>query len=196
MAGHEPGDRESIFTPRDRPQRRRYRVEQAVVDAVLFRELRIRGAARGAEGIDDLLAALQLVTGELLSQTRREGNAGIGVNIKATYGALITDTAHGVATHYLRTGQPELATQAVHVTLLAVPSMTSHSWITFLDHIPACRAAGDEVGEQQHLRELLAINEAMEEVALPPRSSCEPPCPVDRGSRLFVIICHPNRLHL
>ncbi|WP_199506435.1 hypothetical protein [Geodermatophilus sp. TF02-6] len=41
----------------------RYRIDGILVDAEVFRRLRVRGLARGADGMADLCAALDLVTG-------------------------------------------------------------------------------------------------------------------------------------
>ncbi len=52
-----------------------YQLEDVLVDADLFRRLRVRGEARGPEGLDDLKRALTLVTGTPFGQLRRDGGA-------------------------------------------------------------------------------------------------------------------------
>ncbi|HEY7814453.1 MAG TPA: hypothetical protein VIC62_14520, partial [Nakamurella sp.] len=88
-----------------------YRLDSdLLVDAVLFRRLRIRGLARGHEGIGDLWAALTLVSGVPFSH-RRPGGYGwlAGVGLDHEYTAMIVDLAHTVATHHLAADQPEQA---------------------------------------------------------------------------------------
>src|SRR5690606_27973628 len=50
-----------------------YQLRDVLVDLDLFRRLRMRGEARGAEGMADLVAALELVTGEPFSALRSPG---------------------------------------------------------------------------------------------------------------------------
>ena len=95
----------------------RYRIDGILIDAELFRRLRVRGQARGADGIGDLCAALGLVTGRPFDlPAPRTGAAGgyswlvdDNARLDHEYAAMIVDVAHTVATHYLAVGQPELA---------------------------------------------------------------------------------------
>ena len=52
-----------------------YLVEDLLEDADLFRRLRLRGEARGADGLPDLLAALRLVVGAPYEDQRRKSRA-------------------------------------------------------------------------------------------------------------------------
>ncbi|MBN9621148.1 MAG: peptidoglycan-binding protein LysM, partial [Actinobacteria bacterium] len=78
-----------------------YRVEDVLVDAELFRRLRLRGLARGADGIADLRAALDLVTGVPFSNRRPDGYGWLAENpLDHIYAGMIVDVAHLVATHH------------------------------------------------------------------------------------------------
>ena len=50
-----------------------YRTQGVLCDMDLFRRLRARGASRGSEGMEDLVAALRLVSGEPFSDLRETG---------------------------------------------------------------------------------------------------------------------------
>jgi hypothetical protein len=110
----------------------RYRIDDVLIDAELFRRLRVRGLARGADGIGDLCVALDLVAGRPFDlSTPRQGTAGgygwlidEDARLDLEYAAMIVDVAHSVATHYLGAGQPEFAEAAAQVALKAGTTRT------------------------------------------------------------------------
>ena len=87
-----------------------YRIVGGLLDAELFRRLRLRGVTRGANGIPDLRAALDLVTGPPFDR-QRPGGYGWLVDpaLDHEYLAAIADVAHLLATHHLAAGEPTLA---------------------------------------------------------------------------------------
>jgi LysM repeat protein len=91
-------------------------------DADLFRRLRIRAQLRGSEGIDDLVTALRLVSGEPFDQQRASGYGWLGESGDDYHlAAAIVDVAHVVATSALASGQPERAAWAASQAILASP---------------------------------------------------------------------------
>lgn len=99
-----------------------YLVEDLLCDADLFRRLRIRGEAAGADGIDDLAAALQLVNGMPYEQLRRRGGLWLGrTHDDHHLVAGIMDVAHILTTHALATGDLKRARAATEIAQAVAP---------------------------------------------------------------------------
>jgi hypothetical protein len=145
-----------------------YRIDGCLLDAELFRRLRLRGLARGADGIEDLWAALRLVTGEPFSQRRDEGYAWLAENpLHHIYAAAIVDVAHTVATHHLAAGEPEPAAAAAQVALDA----GSKEDAPLLDQVAACDAQDKRLEANEFIHRILANHDAEVEEDLPPRTA-------------------------
>ncbi|HET9656956.1 MAG TPA: LysM peptidoglycan-binding domain-containing protein [Kineosporiaceae bacterium] len=145
-----------------------YRLEGVLVDADLFRRLRLRGVARGADGITDLQAALDLVTGPPFADPRPGGYAWLADDpLDHAYTGMIVDVAHVVATHYLATGRPDLAAAAAQVSLTA----GSSDDIALLDLVAACDAQGNRAEADRLITRILANHDAEVEEDLPPRTA-------------------------
>ena len=153
----------------------RYRIDGILVDAELFRRLRVRGLARGADGIADLSAALDLVTGRPFDlPALRHGAAGgyswlvdDNARLDHEYAAMIVDVAHTVATHYLGAGRPEFSAAAAEVALKA----ESYEDVPLLDLVAACDAQDKRAEADAHIARILANHDAEVEEDLPPRTA-------------------------
>ena len=100
-----------------------YQAVGVLCDADLFRRLRARGQARGAEGIGDLAAALELVSGRPFDHLRAEGYGWLAETPTHHHLTVaVVDVAHIVSTHYLTAGQPDRAAWAAEKGMLAAPS--------------------------------------------------------------------------
>jgi hypothetical protein len=145
-----------------------YRIEDALVDAELFRRLRMRGIARGTEGVADLRAALDLVQGVPFDK-RRSGGYGwlTQTHPHHEYAAMIVDVAHIVATHHLAAGEAELAATAAQAALRAGSSTD----VTLLDLVAACDAQDHRAEADSYVKQILANNDAEIEEDLPPRTA-------------------------
>ncbi|MCL2092464.1 MAG: bacterial transcriptional activator domain-containing protein, partial [Micrococcales bacterium] len=131
---------------------------QALVDLDLFRRLRVRAQARGAEGTDDLLAALHLVAGRPFDDpaTWRPGGWAWLVEDRTDEAALIAiiDTAHTVVTHALATEDLPTARLAAETAQTADP----YDEVIRLDlaavasaegrYAEAARIVADEIGNR------------------------------------------------
>jgi hypothetical protein len=145
-----------------------YRLEDVLVDAELFRRLRLRGTARGADGIADLQAALDLVAGGPFSGRRPEGYRWLADDaLDHIYAGMIVDVAHIVATHHLAAGEPELAASAAHIALKAGSSED----VPLLDLVAACDAQGNRAEADAYIKRILANHDAEVEEDLPPRTA-------------------------
>lgn len=100
-----------------------YQLHNVLVDIDLFRRLRVRGQARGPEGLDDLRTALSLVTGEPFSGQRGRGWAWLvdGDRIDHHMVCSIIDVAHLVVTAELRAGHLAQARAAAEIAVRAAP---------------------------------------------------------------------------
>jgi LysM repeat protein len=144
-----------------------YRIEDALVDADLFRQLRQRGVARGADGIADLQAALNLVSGVPFDRRRPGGYGWLAdTALDHQYTAMIVDVAHTVATHHLADSNPEAAAAAAEVALLA----GSYEDTPLLDLAAACEARGMHAEVDMYVRRIMNNHDVEEEVDLPPRT--------------------------
>ena len=156
--------------------RARYRINQLLCDAELFRRLRLRGVARGPEGIGDLQSALALVTGEPFADlpTPRKGSPGgyswlaeANSRLDHEYAAMIVDVAHIVATHHLAAGEPAAAAAAAQVALRA----GSYEDVPLLDLVAACDAQDQRAEADAYVKKILANHDADVEEDLPPRTA-------------------------
>jgi nucleoid-associated protein YgaU len=153
----------------------RYRIDDVLIDAELFRRLRVRGLARGVDGIADLHAALDLVTGQPfdLPLSRHGAPGGYSWLVEENsrldheYAAMIVDVAHTVATHHLAAGEPELAEAAAHVALKA----GSYEDVPLLDLVAACDAQDNRAEADAYVARILANHDAEVEEDLPPRTA-------------------------
>ena len=100
-----------------------YQVEDLLVDADLFRRLRLRGESRGPDGIADLRRALALVTGAPFSRLRAGGWAWLadGDRLDQHMLCAVVDVAHLVTTHLLQVGDVDSARASAELAALAAP---------------------------------------------------------------------------
>jgi LysM repeat protein len=94
-----------------------YRIEGLLVDYDLFRRLRVRGEARGADGLADLVAALDLVSGTPLSMRRDYGYEWLPAGDELLYQGAIAEVAHLVATRALECGNDAQTLRACQLAL-------------------------------------------------------------------------------
>ena len=100
-----------------------YQVQEVLVDLALFRRLRARGEARGAEGISDLETALSLVEGVPFSHLRERGWSWLldGERLHETIGCAIVDTAHVIVVDALAKDDLVTARKAAETACKAAP---------------------------------------------------------------------------
>ena len=104
-----------------------YEVVDLLVDLDLFRRLRGRGQARGADGIEDLRTALRLVEGRPIGAPvqRRAGGGWTwlvdGDRLDEHAVVAVVDVAHLVVTHALATGDTAAARMAAETAAMAAP---------------------------------------------------------------------------
>ncbi|MCE0538619.1 hypothetical protein LWF15_24270 [Kineosporia rhizophila] len=149
--------------PRDADAR--YRINHLLTDADLASRLYQRATSTQPPNIQDLQAALDLVTGPVLDERRPAGYLWLlDTLLEAELTALVSDIAHALAEHWLTHARPDLATSAAKVALTA----GSGDDTTYLDLIAAAEASGHPAQAGAWLRQLLQIHDAETENDLPP----------------------------
>ncbi|WP_109689402.1 hypothetical protein [Branchiibius hedensis] len=128
-----------------------YVVEDILVDADLFRRLRARGEARGADGITDLLRALQLVDGRPFDQLRPGGWEWLaeGDRLDHHMNAAIVDVAHMVTTACLGSNDLVRARAAAEIATAVAPD----SEIAKLDLVAVFEAEGHRAEAKRILQD-------------------------------------------
>jgi nucleoid-associated protein YgaU len=128
-----------------------YQVDGLLIDADLFRRLRVRGEARGADGITDLRRALTLVGGQPFDQLRTGGWSWLheGDRLDQHMLCAVVDVAHMVTTSALKNGDLGQARAAAELAALAAP----HEEIPRLDLAAIAAAEGHAHEAERVLRE-------------------------------------------
>lgn len=128
-----------------------YQLVGVLTDIDLFRRLRARGQARGPEGLSDLQAALELVTGEPFTGQRGRGWAWLadGVRIDQHMVCAVVDVAHTITIAALHADHLELARTATETALLAAPYEDTPR----LDLAAVIAAEGDRQAAERILRD-------------------------------------------
>ena len=114
--GSDPRTDEAYIPRAKRGDMQGYRINGLLVDYDLFRRLRARGEARGADGLADLVAALNLVSGTPLTD-RGFGYEWLPAGEELLYQGAVAEVAHLVATRALEAGDDAEAIRACEIAL-------------------------------------------------------------------------------
>ncbi|WP_169064416.1 LysM peptidoglycan-binding domain-containing protein [Geodermatophilus dictyosporus] len=138
-----------------------YTLTNVLVDADLFRQLRARAAVRGSDGMPDLLAALQLVSGQPFAQ-RPSGYEWLdGLDLTLT--AAICDVAHQVITAALAHDDLDAARTASATALLVAPDDER----VLLDAICVAYRGGNRAEAETYVARIVDVHDGDDEMDLP-----------------------------
>ncbi|SDP61071.1 LysM domain-containing protein [Pedococcus dokdonensis] len=151
-----------------------YEVLDLLVDADLFRRLRVRGESRGPDGVDDLRKALRLVQGRPFDRLRDGGWSFLseGDRLDQHMVCAIVDVAHLVTTYSLQAGDTRQARLAAETAAIAAPD----------EEIPRLdlAAVADAEGHPREAERILR-----DEVCNRTDDECAPPELSDRTKRVI-----------
>jgi nucleoid-associated protein YgaU len=119
-----------------------YKVQGVLCDLDLFRRLRARAQSKGAAGMDDLIRALHLVSGEPFSRLQGRHWSWLleGERWDHIMTSAIVDVGHVVSAHALANDDSALALWAARTAYTASP----YDEVAQLDVIQAVAAGGDD----------------------------------------------------
>ncbi len=141
--------------------RGRYALTDVLVDADLFRQLRARAAVRGEDGMPDLLAALELVSGPPFAH-RPAGYEWLdGLDLTLT--AAICDVAHQVITAALAGDDPTTAGTASATALLVAPDDEQ----VLLDAMWVAYHQGNRAEAETFVARIVTVHDGEDEMDLP-----------------------------
>lgn len=128
-----------------------YAVHGVLCDLDLFRRLRTRGQSRGEDGMEDLVTALHLVSGEPFTNLRANGWGWLleGERLDHIMTSAIADVGHLVTAHALNDGDLDLADLAASTALAAAP----YDDTVQLDMVAVDRALGRDASADARLRD-------------------------------------------
>ncbi|SOC49475.1 DNA-binding transcriptional activator of the SARP family [Blastococcus aggregatus] len=156
--------------------RGRYTLIGVLVDADLFRQLRARAEVRGDDGLPDLLAALELVSGPPFAQ-RPAGYEWLdGLDLSLTAG--ICDVAHQVVTAALSDDDLTSARTASAAALLVAPDDEK----VLLDAMWVAYREGSRAEAETYVARIVTIYDGEDEMDLP-MSTAET---INRARRQFL----------
>ncbi|WNV75288.1 LysM peptidoglycan-binding domain-containing protein [Geodermatophilus sp. DSM 44513] len=139
----------------------RYRLTGVLVDADLFRQLRARAGVRGDDGLPDLRAALQLVSGPPFAQ-RPAGYEWLdGLDLTLT--AAVCDVAHQVVTAALTADDLDAARTAAATALLVAPDDEK----ALLDAMEVAYREGNRAEAETYIARIVEVHDGDDEMDLP-----------------------------
>lgn len=134
-----------------------YLIEDLLCDADLYKRLRLRGEARGPDGINDLRTALRLVNGAPYDGLRTRGTVWLADNpVDHDLLCSIIDTAHIVSTIAIQTGDLQGARAAAELAVLVAPTDANPQ----MDLAKIAERCGDETKAAAILRSVIARSDA------------------------------------
>lgn len=134
-----------------------YLIEDLLCDADLYKRLRLRGEARGPDGVNDLRTALRLVKGAPYDDLRTRGTVWLADNpVDHDLLCSIIDTAHIVSTIAIQTGDLQGARAAAELAVLIAPTDANLQ----MDLAAIAQRAGDEAKAAAILRSVIARGDA------------------------------------